>query len=100
MGSAALQRTKTLVLPADLDGVAAVSLYEALTASVGTDLFVDGSHVERIGGLCLQILLSAANSWKVDGGELGLANPSLDLIEGLELLGICPSTFLDRELSR
>lgn len=78
MGSAAPQRTKTLVLPADLDGVAAVSLYNVLAASVGADLIVDGSHVERIAGLCLQILLSAANSWKVDGGELQLANPSLD----------------------
>jgi chemotaxis protein CheX len=95
-----MTRAKTLLLPADLDGVAAASLFEVLSSSVGTDIVIDGSRVEQIGGLCLQILLAAVSTWKVDGAVLEFTNLSLDLVAGLELLGICPQYFLDRELTQ
>lgn len=100
MRAAAMTRTKTLLLPADLDGVAAASIFEVLTSRVGHVVVDDGTHVERIGGLCLQILLAAVSTWKVDGAALEFTNLSLDLVAGLELLGICPQLFLDRELSQ
>jgi chemotaxis protein CheX len=93
-----MNRTKTLLLPADLDGVAAVSLFEVLSTMVGHDTIIDGSHVEHIGGLCLQILLAAVSTWKMDDAVLEFTNFSLDLVAGLELLGICPQYFLDREM--
>jgi chemotaxis protein CheX len=58
---------------------------------------IDGSRVEQLGGLCLQILLAAVTTWKEDGAVLEFTNLSLDLVAGLELLGICPQYFLDRE---
>ncbi len=67
MRAAAMTRAKTLLLPADLDGVAAASLFEVLSSSVGTDVIIDGSRVERIGGLCLQILLAAISD--LEGGR-------------------------------
>lgn len=93
-------RAKILHLPADLDGVAAASLFEVLNSRIGTDIMIDASHVERIGGLSLQILLAAVSTWKVDGGALEFTNLSLDFVTGLELLGICPQLFSDRELTQ
>ncbi len=95
-----MMRTKTLLLPAELDAAAAASLFEVLSSLIGTDIVIDGSRVERIGGLCLQVLLAAVSTWKVDGAVLEFTNLSLDLLAGLELLGICPRYFLDRELSQ
>jgi chemotaxis protein CheX len=91
---------KTLLLPAELDHVAAASLFETLSSLIGTDITVDGSRVERIGAQCVQILLSAAASWKNDGAVLEFANPSLEFIAGLELLGIRPETLWNRERSQ
>jgi chemotaxis protein CheX len=91
---------KTLLLPAELDHVAAASLFEILSSLNGADIIVDGSQVERIGAQCLQILLAAAASWKTDGTVLEFANPSLEFIAGLELLGIRPETLFNRERSQ
>jgi chemotaxis protein CheX len=81
-------RGKTLLLPADLDHVAAASLFEVLSSLIGTDVVIEGSRVEHIGGQCLQILLAAASTWKTDGAVLEFVNPSLEFIAGLELLGV------------
>ncbi len=91
---------KTLLLPAELDHVAAAPLFETLSSLIGTDITVDGSRVERIGAQCVQILLAAAASWKIDGTLFEFANPSLEFIAGLELLGIRPETLWNRERSQ
>ncbi len=96
----ACARGKTLLLPAELDHVAAASLFEVISSLTGTDIAIEGSRVERIGGQCLQILLAAASTWKADGTVLEFVNPSSEFIAGLELLGICPGTFLNRERSQ
>ncbi|QXX75396.1 STAS domain-containing protein [Methylovirgula sp. HY1] len=95
-----MTRTQTLLLPMDLDAVAAASLFEVLSTMVGHDVTIDGSRVEQIGGLCLQILLAAVSTWKVDGAVLEFTNLSLDLVAGLELLGVRPQYFLERETSQ
>lgn len=100
MRTAVATRQRTVQLPVDLDNVAAASLFEVLTSLVGSDIVIDGSRVERIGGLCLQILLAALSTWKADGMTLEFSQLSLDLVAGLELLGIRPQLFLDRELSQ
>lgn len=100
MRSAVATCSKTVQLPVDLDTVAAASLFEVLTSLVGTEVVIDGSRVERIGGLCLQVLLAALSTWRADGVPLEFSHLSLDLVAGLELLGICPQLFLDRELSQ
>lgn len=56
-----------LALTANLDILAAESLKGELLALRGQDVSLDGSNVERLGGLCLQVLMSAQKTWEQDG---------------------------------
>ncbi|MDP3801776.1 STAS domain-containing protein [Brevundimonas sp.] len=59
-----------LALPAVLDIQAAEALRVQLLDARGGSLALDGSSVERLGGLCLQVLLSARQTWAADGHSL------------------------------
>ncbi len=85
-------------LPEVLDLKAAAPLAGEFLAHRGEELRVDASRVQRLGGQCLQVLLSAAMTWKVDEIPLGFVNPSPDFIEGLQRLGVAPTDFIDQEL--
>jgi chemotaxis protein CheX len=76
-----------LKLSETLDLCAASSLTEALRAARGQDLELDASDVRRVGGQCLQVLLSATATWAADGHALTLSSPSSDFVEGVTLLG-------------
>lgn len=65
-----------LHLPARLDLAAAAPLWADLTAKAGRPLVLDASAVQRLGGLCLQVLLSAQASWRDAGLVLTVAQPS------------------------
>jgi chemotaxis protein CheX len=60
----------TLVLPAVLDLQQAAPLRDQLLALRGQPAILDGSAVERLGGLCLQVLISAQQTWARDGQSL------------------------------
>lgn len=62
--------TATLTLPAVLDLSQAGPLRDQLLALRGQSVILDGSAVERLGGLCLQVLISAQRSWAEDGQSL------------------------------
>ena len=62
--------TAALALPAVLDIQAAEALRVQLLGARGRPLSLDGSSVERLGGLCLQVLLSAQRTWAADGHDL------------------------------
>ncbi|MGP0060558.1 MAG: STAS domain-containing protein [Beijerinckiaceae bacterium] len=79
--------TKSLVLPSILDLKAATPLVETLLPLRGGDLLVDASNAERLGGQCLQVLVSAVATWQADGFSLEFAKPSDAFIEGLAVLG-------------
>lgn len=66
----------TLTLPAVLDLKAAASLKADIQAHAGSPLDLDVSKVERIGGLCLQVLLAAAEAWKAAGHPFRLVHPT------------------------
>jgi len=68
--------TATVVLAPVLDLRAAEPLKGELLAARGQALTLDGSAVERLGGLCLQLLLSAIRTWRADGQALTFVNPS------------------------
>jgi len=70
-----------------LDLCAASSLTRELAALRGQDLKIDASDVRRVGGQCLQVLLSATATWAADGHALTLSTPSGEFIEGVTLLG-------------
>ncbi|MDY6923128.1 MAG: STAS domain-containing protein [Pseudomonadota bacterium] len=59
--------TAALTLPAVLDIQSAEALRAQLLEHRGQPLAVDGSGVERLGGLCLQVLMSAMRTWAEDG---------------------------------
>jgi chemotaxis protein CheX len=76
-----------LKLSETLDLCAAASLTRELVALRGQDLKIDASDVRRVGGQCLQVLLSATTTWAADGRVLTLSAPSGEFIEGVTLLG-------------
>ena len=59
--------TAAVVLPAVLDIQQAARLREQMLALRGQPVVVDGSLVERLGALCLQVLISAQQTWAGDG---------------------------------
>ena len=61
-----------LALPAVLDLRAAAGLKADLLALRGRPATLDASAVERLGGLCLQVLLAARKTWAKDGQTLTL----------------------------
>ena len=86
-------------LPQVLDLTAAAPLTEQLLSFRGFDLSVDASRVTRLGGQCLQVLLSCAATWKADGAKLELVGESEEFVEALQQFGITPAMFATRELS-
>lgn len=77
----------TLHLPEVLDLKAAAPLQADLLAVQGSLVELDASGVQRLGGLCLQVLLAAQQSWAEDGKSLRVINPSTDFTDGLALFG-------------
>ena len=74
-------------LPGVLDLGAALPLRSELLRHRGAPLILDGSGVQRLGGLCLQIVLSAKAAWAAEQIEFELHNPSQALVEALATFG-------------
>ena len=68
--------SNSITLPAVLDLRAAAPLKAQLLAVRGQETALDASAVERLGGLCLQVLLSALQTWRADGQALTFINVS------------------------
>jgi chemotaxis protein CheX len=73
-------------LPSILDLGAATPLWSSLCAQRGQPLAVDASDVERLGGLCLQVLLAAKAQWGADGAEFSIVNASAQFTDALQLM--------------
>ena len=76
-----------LPLAASLDLRAAPDLAASLLTRRGGDVLLDGSAVRHLGGQCLQVLLSAQQTWAADGRTFRLLSASQDLRAGAALLG-------------
>ncbi len=88
---------ETVGLPAVLDLTAASELRETLIGHRGAPIVLDGSSVERLGGQCLQILLSARATWAADNRAFALATPSEALLRDLSILGVSPESLSTNE---
>lgn len=77
----------TVRLPASMDIGAARKLWGEIASHRGSSLSLSGECVERIGGLCLQVLLAARASWEAEGTSLTIVTPSAALEAALSLLG-------------
>jgi chemotaxis protein CheX len=81
------QATSSYVLPEILDLRAAGPLASELTHRRGAAIALDASKVRRLGGQCLQVLLSAHVSWSKDRAPFSIVNSSKDFTDSLVLLG-------------
>lgn len=74
-------------LPPVLDLQAAEPLRAELMALRGRPVSLDASQVTRLGGLCLQVLMSARKIWHEDGLSLMVEQPSSGFTEQLAAFG-------------
>ncbi|HEY0438088.1 MAG TPA: STAS domain-containing protein [Phenylobacterium sp.] len=74
-------------LPEIMDLNAARPLAADLLELRGGAVTLDGSQVTRLGGLCLQVLLSAQATWAADGQAFQVAAPSPEFDQTLSLFG-------------
>lgn len=70
-----------------LDLKAAAPLRSALLERRGHPLELDAADVQRLGGLCLQILLAAAATWRADGLPMRVGPRSEAFLDALRLFG-------------
>jgi chemotaxis protein CheX len=78
----------TLLLSPVLDLRAAEPLAQELRALRGKPIEIDASKVERIGGLCAQLLLASRNAWQADELAWSIIDPSPEFEECLDVLSI------------
>ena len=71
-----------------LDRAAATPLLGELTARRGHALTVDASAVRRVGGQCLQVLMSAAATWSQDAVTFAVTSASPEFIAGVRQFGV------------
>jgi chemotaxis protein CheX len=86
--------THTVTLVDALDMTAAGPLAKALLQARGKPVALDASNVRRVGGQCLQVLLSAQSTWAADGQPFEIVQPTPEFAEGLALMGathLCPT---------
>lgn len=73
-------------LPAILDLGAAAPLWTLLCEAQGKSVRIDASDVERVGGLCLQVLIAAEAQWRTDGCAFAIENLSPAYADGVRLM--------------
>ena len=86
-----------LNLPAVLDLRSAEPLKAELMALRGNAVSLDASAVERVGGLGVQLLLSAIKTWKADGQVLTFLNVSNAMSEQWLSFGASPSELVAQD---
>ena len=87
-----------LKLPEVLDLNAAGRLHEQVLAYKGDDVDIDASDVTRVGAQCVQVLLSAAVSWRSEDRKLRVSQASDAFVKTLQLLGISDEALLPKEM--
>jgi chemotaxis protein CheX len=85
----------TIVLPCVLDLKAVGPLHQTFLSARGTPLDINAAEVTRLGGLGLQLLLSARATWAHDGLAFRVSAPSDDFNTALALFGAHDLTAAD-----
>jgi chemotaxis protein CheX len=81
------EKIEVVTLPKVMDLGAAKRLAADLLALRGKPVALDASHVQRVGGLCLQVLLSARRTWAADKTAFGIVNPAAAFEKCMAQLG-------------
>lgn len=79
------------ILPSRLLPQDAPALHGMLMTLRGQPVDLDASAVAQLATPCVQVLLSAARSWREDGVALGLIAPSSEMLAVLEHLAVEPA---------
>jgi len=77
----------SIVLGDTLDMTAAGPLVQELLGHRGQPIALNAAGVRRVGGQCLQVLLSAQATWAADGQAFEIVDPSPEFADGLALMG-------------
>jgi len=95
---AAKKSGKTLNLAAILDLNEAAPLRDKLLAMRGSDIVIDASSVERVGGLCTQVLLAAEKTWDQDKLSFSFSKMSDAFEKTMQLVGVDIDHLLAKEI--
>ena len=87
MSDLTIDGIESFALAPVLDLKAAAPLKAALLERRGHPLELDAHDVQRLGGLCLQVLLAAAAAWRADGVPLRVGPRSEAFLDALRLFG-------------
>ncbi|WP_168222984.1 STAS domain-containing protein [Oceanicola sp. D3] len=88
-----------LPLPARLDLPAAAPLRDELLGHAGKPLVLDASACESLGTPGLQVLLSAAKSWREAGVSLSVDALSEECAAQLAIFGLTADDLCSKELA-
>ena len=82
---------KTVMILAErLDNAACETLASSFDCCLDSDVWLDASGVEFLGGRCLELLISASKSIAANGSKFFILGPSDRFIEHLGFLGLSP----------
>lgn len=95
---AAKKGEKTLSLAAVLDLNEASALRGKLVSMRGSNLKIDASGVERIGTLCVQVLMAAAKTWDEDKLSFTFSKVSDAFQKTMQLIGVNIDHLLAKEI--
>jgi chemotaxis protein CheX len=95
---AAKKSGKTLNLAAVLDLNEATALRDKLLSMRGSDIVIDASGVERVGGLCAQVLMAAEKTWDQDKQSFTFSKVSDAFEKTMQLVGVDIDHLLAKEI--
>lgn len=89
---------KTVSLAAVLDLNEAAALRGKLMGLRGSNVVIDASGVERIGALCVQVIMAAAKTWNEDKQSFTLSKVSDAFQKTMQVIGVDISHLLAKEI--
>ncbi|PYE36381.1 chemotaxis protein CheX [Rhizobium sp. PP-F2F-G38] len=90
--------SKTLNLAPVLDLNEASVLHRKLTEMRGSNIVVDASAVERVGALCVQVLMAGAKSWEEDKYAFTISKVSDAFTKTTQLIGVNVDHLMAKEI--
>ncbi len=95
---AAKKADKKISLVAVLDLNEASTLRSKLMGLRGSNVVVDASSVERVGALCVQVLMAAAKTWEEDKLSFTFSKVSDAFQKTMQLIGVNIDHLLAKEI--
>ncbi len=89
---------KSLSLAPVLDLNEAQALHGKLMGLRGSNITIDASAVERVGALCLQVLMAGAKSWEADKQSFTFSKASDAFMKTTQLIGINVDHLMAKEI--